>query len=57
VTVTISDEGTENWVDSAFLHNLEADADDRITIESVRAGISKIPGSMAEDFHRERDAP
>jgi hypothetical protein len=41
--------------DVAFLHYLEAEADDSVTLESVRAALAKIGGSLAEDFRRERD--
>lgn len=55
VTVTVSDEEDGNWVDSAFLRYLEAEADDSVTLEQVRAALAKIPGSMASDFRKERD--
>jgi len=30
-------------------------ADDSVTLEHVRLALAKIPGSMLEDFRRERD--
>jgi predicted DNA-binding antitoxin AbrB/MazE fold protein len=55
VTVTISDANQDEWLDSGFLEYLESQADDSVSLEQVRAALSKIPGSMSEDFHRERD--
>ena len=55
VTVTVTDEGDGEWLDSAFLRHLELQADESVTIEQVRAALAKIPGSMVEDFRRERD--
>jgi predicted DNA-binding antitoxin AbrB/MazE fold protein len=55
VTVTVSDEADGEWLDSAFLRHLELQADESISLERVRAGLAKIPGSMAADFQSERD--
>lgn len=55
VTVTVSDEEDGDWLDSAFLRYLETQADDSVSLEQVRAGLAKIPGSMAPDFRGERD--
>jgi predicted DNA-binding antitoxin AbrB/MazE fold protein len=55
VTVTVSDPEDGDVTDVAFLHYLEAEADDSVTLESVRAALAKIGGSLAEDFRRERD--
>jgi predicted DNA-binding antitoxin AbrB/MazE fold protein len=55
VTVTVTDQDPEGLVDSAFLQYLEAQADESVTLEEVRAALGKIPGSMVEDFRRERD--
>jgi predicted DNA-binding antitoxin AbrB/MazE fold protein len=55
VTVTVSDNGDGDWVDLAYLRYLETQADESVTLEQVRAALAKIPGSMAEDFRRERD--
>src|SRR5207244_11916829 len=54
VTVTVTDE-EEDWLDAAFLRYLETQADESVTLEQVRAALAKIPGSMVEDFRRERD--
>lgn len=55
VTVTVSDQSDGDWLDPAFLHYLETQADETVTIEQVRSAMAKIPGSMAQDFSDERD--
>jgi hypothetical protein len=55
VVAPVSDEHDENWLDVAFLRYVETQADDSITLEQVRSGLAKIPGSMVEDFRSERD--
>jgi predicted DNA-binding antitoxin AbrB/MazE fold protein len=55
VQVTVTDEDEADWEDTAFLRHFESQADDSITIEQVRTALAKIPGSMVEDFRRERD--
>jgi predicted DNA-binding antitoxin AbrB/MazE fold protein len=55
VTVTVSDQVTDVGEDSSFLSYLEDEADDSVTIEQVRSALSKIPGSMVEEFRGERD--
>ena len=55
VTVTVSDQPQEDWRDVTFLRYLEGQADESVTLEQVRAALAKIPGSMAQDFHMERD--
>ena len=55
VTVTVTDSEPDDWVDATFLRYLETQADDSVTLEQVRAGLAKIPGSLVEDFIRERD--
>ena len=57
VTVTVSDQIEDDWADAAFLRYLEAEADDSVTLEQVRSALAKIPGSLTEDFRRERDEP
>ena len=54
VTVTVSDE-SDGLDDVAFLRYLETHADDSVTLHEVRAALAKIPGSLVEDFRRERD--
>jgi predicted DNA-binding antitoxin AbrB/MazE fold protein len=55
VTVTISDELAKDWADVAFLRHFESQADDSVTLEQVRSALSKVGGSMVEDFRKERD--
>jgi predicted DNA-binding antitoxin AbrB/MazE fold protein len=55
VTVTVSDPADGEWLDVTFLRYLETQADESVTIEQVRAALAKIPGSMVDDFRRERD--
>ena len=54
VTVTVSDQ-EEDWLDATFLRYLETQADESVTLEQVRSALSKIPGSMVDDFRRERE--
>ena len=55
VTVTVSDQTDGDWLDATFLRHLETQADESVTLDQVRAALAKIPGSMTNDFHRERD--
>jgi predicted DNA-binding antitoxin AbrB/MazE fold protein len=55
VTVTVTDREDEDGSDVKFLRYLEDQADDSVTLESVRAALSKIPGSLLDDFRQERD--
>ncbi|HKB02755.1 MAG TPA: antitoxin family protein [Gemmataceae bacterium] len=55
VTVTVSDREDAGEVDATFLRYLEAEADDSVSLKSVREALAKIPGSLVEDFRRERD--
>jgi predicted DNA-binding antitoxin AbrB/MazE fold protein len=55
VTVTVTDQDADDLADAAFLRYLETQADDSVTLEAVRNALAKIPGSMVEDFRRERE--
>ena len=55
VTVTVTDQEEGDWLDVAFLRYLETQADDSVTLEQVHAALAKIPGSMVDDFRKERD--
>ena len=55
VTVTVTDYENGDLVDTAFLRYLETQADESVTLEEVRSALAKIPGSMVEDFRKERD--
>jgi predicted DNA-binding antitoxin AbrB/MazE fold protein len=54
-TVTLSDHADDSLVDTAFLRYLESQADEAIELADVRTALAKIHGSMASDFHGERD--
>jgi predicted DNA-binding antitoxin AbrB/MazE fold protein len=45
------------WLDTECLQFYAAEADESITLDEVRQALSKIPGSMTEDFVAERDEP
>ena len=45
----------DHLLDSDFLANCAKEADPSITLESVRQALSKIPGSMTDDFIAERE--
>jgi predicted DNA-binding antitoxin AbrB/MazE fold protein len=55
VMVTITDQEDEGWLDATFLRYLETQADDSVTLDQVRSALAKIPGSLVEDFRRERE--
>jgi len=46
--------GEEDWLDAEYLQQCEREADGRISLESVRLVLSKIPGSLTADFVQER---
>jgi hypothetical protein len=48
-------ENTDALLDWEYIAECAAEADPSVTLEEVRAVLSKIPGSMVEDFRRERD--
>ena len=45
----------EDWLDSDFLRYAASEADETISLETVRKILSKIPGSLTEDFIAERE--
>ncbi len=55
VTVTVSDSENGDWLDASFLHYLEQQADESVSLEQVRKALGQIPGSMVDDFRKERD--
>jgi predicted DNA-binding antitoxin AbrB/MazE fold protein len=58
VTVTVSKGGRKDddeLLDREFLAYCEAEADDAVSLESVRRALAKIPGSLAGDIRAERD--
>jgi len=46
--------GEEDWLDREFVQECALEADESITLESVRRALSKIPGSLTADFASER---
>jgi len=48
-------ESTDALLDWDYIAECAAEADPSITLEEVRKGLSKIEGSMVEDFRQERD--
>jgi predicted DNA-binding antitoxin AbrB/MazE fold protein len=55
VTVTVTDQEDGDWLDATFLRYLETQADESVTLEHVRTALAKIPGSLVDDFRKERD--
>ena len=41
--------------DEGYVPVIAAEADPTVTLEQVQQALAKIPGSLAEDFARERD--
>jgi predicted DNA-binding antitoxin AbrB/MazE fold protein len=58
VTVILSElptePGEEDWLDLECVRLCAADADESISVETVRHALSKIPGSLTADFIAER---
>ena len=48
-------QATDALLDWEYIAECAAEADPSVALEEVRAGLSKISGSMTEDFRRERD--
>lgn len=59
VTLTIAEQGGappgEDWLDAEYLQACSAEADESVSLEAVRQALSKIPGSLTDDFVAERD--
>jgi predicted DNA-binding antitoxin AbrB/MazE fold protein len=47
--------GEEDWLDVECMQQSAQEADDSISLESVREALSKIPGSLTADFVVERE--
>ncbi len=45
----------DNDADQGYVPLIAAEADPTVTLEQVQRALAKIPGSLAEDFARERD--
>ncbi len=44
-----------DWLDTEYMEEARRDADDSITLESVRKALAKIPGSMSDLIISERE--
>jgi predicted DNA-binding antitoxin AbrB/MazE fold protein len=55
LTVESAAAAEENLLDDEFLAYCETQADDSVSLETVRQAMSKIPGSLAHDIRAERD--
>lgn len=56
VTLSIAgEEAAEPWLDTECLAACAREADDRVTLEEVRAALAKIPGTLIDDFRAERE--
>ena len=45
----------EDWLDRDFLKTYAQEADDSVSLESVRKAMAKMPGRLADDLRAERD--
>lgn len=55
LTVHPSSFDDEEWLDSAFLAEAQADADESISLDEVRQALAKIRQPLADAFREERD--
>ena len=55
VTEVLVPEAGEDWLDVECLEFYAGEADDSVSLQDVRAAMSKIPGSLVDDFVAERD--
>jgi predicted DNA-binding antitoxin AbrB/MazE fold protein len=55
VVQTEPGEGEEDWLDFDCLRECASEADEHVSLESVREALAKIPGSLTADFVEERD--
>jgi hypothetical protein len=46
-----------DWLDTKYVQACSAEADESVSLEAVRQALSKIPGSLTDDFVAERDEP
>lgn len=52
-----TEDAGEELLDTEYLAACAQEADPTITLEAVRQALSKIPGSLTDDFIAERDEP
>ena len=55
LTVESAATAEDKLIDHAFLADCETQADDSVSLETVRQALAKIPGSLADDIRAERD--
>lgn len=57
VILTVEDAATaeESLLDTEFLAYCETQADDSVSLETVRQALASIPGSLTDDIRAERD--
>jgi predicted DNA-binding antitoxin AbrB/MazE fold protein len=55
LTVESAETAEETLLDHEFLAYCETQADDTVSLESVRQALAKIPGSLVDDIRAERD--
>jgi len=55
LTIESADLAEETLVDHEFLTYCESQADDTVSLETVRQALAKIPGSLVDDIRAERD--
>lgn len=53
--VTTNDVKDESWLDVEYMAACDKEADQNITLESVRQILAKISGSISDDIIAERD--
>ncbi len=54
VKITISESGTEDWMDTEFMDSCSEDSDPSIPLGKVRTVLSKIRGSMDDAIDENR---
>ncbi len=55
LTVESAETAEDNLLDLEFLTYCETQADDTVSLETVRQALTKIPGSLVDDIRTERD--
>jgi predicted DNA-binding antitoxin AbrB/MazE fold protein len=55
VIITIQTAEEDDLFDHDFLAYCETQADDSVSLETVRQALAKIPGSLSDDIRAERD--
>jgi predicted DNA-binding antitoxin AbrB/MazE fold protein len=59
VKVTVSDvsvDPADAWIDHEYIASIDAIAESEPTLEEVRRGLSKVPGSLSDDIRAERES-